>query len=101
MHESEKGYDAGKQVSVVKRHSAVETHGLPHAIAVTDRKGAMPARGRCAADLQVVQRILADGGYVGRPFAQAVEEPLGAEVQIAKRSELTALPALPSCLSAG
>ena len=31
---------------------------------------------------------MADGGYVGQPFAQAVEELLGAEVKIAKRNEL-------------
>jgi len=40
----EKGYDAGKKVSGIKRHIAVDTQGLPHAIAVTtadvtDRKG--------------------------------------------------------------
>ena len=39
-----KGYDAGKKVSGIKRHIAVDTQGLPHAIAVTtaevtDRKG--------------------------------------------------------------
>ena len=41
-----KGYDAGKKVSGIKRHIAVDTQGLPHAIAVTtaevtDRKGAL------------------------------------------------------------
>lgn len=30
-----KGYDAGKKVSGIKRHIAVDTQGLPHAIAVT------------------------------------------------------------------
>ena len=55
----EKGYDAGKKVSGIKRHIAVDTQGLPHAIAVTtaevtDRKGALQALGRCAADLQAV-----------------------------------------------
>ena len=40
----EKGYDAGKKVSGIKRHIAVDTQGLPHALAVTtadvtDRKG--------------------------------------------------------------
>ena len=96
----EKGYDAGKKVSGIKRHIAVDTQGLPHAIAVTtadvtDRKGALLALGRCAADLQAVQRILADGGYVGQPFAHAVEELLGAEVQIAKRSELHTFAVMP------
>lgn len=31
----QKGYDAGKKVSGIKRHIAVDTHGLPHAVAVT------------------------------------------------------------------
>ena len=58
----EKGYDAGKKVSGIKRHIAVDTQGLPHAIAVTtadvtDRKGALLALGRCAADLQAVRSI--------------------------------------------
>ena len=96
----EKGYDAGKKVSGIKRHIAVDTQGLPHAIAVTtadvtDRKGALLALGRCAADLKAVQSILADGGYVGQPFAQAVEELLGAKVQIAKRSELHIFAVMP------
>ena len=39
-----KGYDAGKKVSGIKRHIAVDTQGFPHAVAVTtaevtDRKG--------------------------------------------------------------
>ncbi|WP_408627106.1 IS5 family transposase [Azospira inquinata] len=96
----EKGYDAGKEVSGIKRHIAVDTQGLPHAIAVTtaevtDRKGALLALGRCAADLQAVQSLLADGGYVGQPFAHAVEELLGAQVQIAKRSELHTFAIMP------
>ena len=95
-----KGYDAGKKVSGIKRHIAVDTQGLPHAIAVTtadvtDRKGALLALGRCAADLQAVQSILADGGYVGQPFARAVEALLGAQVQIAKRSELHTFAVMP------
>ena len=96
----EKGYDAGKKVSGIKRHIAVDTQGLPHAIAVTtadvtDRKGALQALGRCATDLQEVQSILADGGYQGQPFADAVSELLGAEVQIAKRSELHTFAVMP------
>ena len=96
----DKGYDAGKKVSGIKRHIAVDTQGLPHAIAVTtaevtDRKGALLALGRSAADLQAVQSVLADGGYVGQPFAQAVEELIGAQVQIAKRSEIHTFAVMP------
>ena len=95
-----KGYDAGKKISGIKRHIAVDTQGLPHAIAVTtadvtDRKGALAAIDRCAADLQTVQSVLADGGYVGQPFADAVEKLIGAQVQIAKRSELHTFAVMP------
>ena len=33
-----KGYDSGKKVSGIKRHIAVDTQGLPHAIHVTTAK---------------------------------------------------------------
>jgi len=43
-----KGFDAGKKVSGIKRDVAVDTQGLPHALAattadVTDRKGILQA----------------------------------------------------------
>jgi transposase len=89
-----KGYDAGKKVSGIKRHIAVDTQGFPHAVAVstaqvTDRQGALQALRRSKAQLQRVQSLLADGGYVGAPFAQEVREILGEHVtvQIAKRNE--------------
>ncbi|MCP4354677.1 MAG: transposase, partial [Proteobacteria bacterium] len=42
----QKGYDAGKKVTGIKRHIAVDILGLPHAICVTtanitDRNGAL------------------------------------------------------------
>ncbi|CAI10585.1 putative transposase, fragment (plasmid) [Aromatoleum aromaticum EbN1] len=97
-----KGYDAGKKVSGIKRHIAVDTRGLPHAVAVstaevTDRKGALLALSRCKAGLDRVQSVLADSGYVGGPFAQGVREILGEHVtvQIAKRSELHTFKVIP------
>jgi transposase len=89
-----KGYDAGKKVSGIKRHIAVDTQGLPHATDVTtadvtDRQGALTALRRCKTLLSRVQSVLGDGGYVGQPFAQGVKDVLGEQVtvQIAKRSE--------------
>ncbi len=97
---SQKGYDAGKKISGIKRHIAVDTQGLPHAIAVTtaevtDRKGALEALARCAPHLQQVQSILADGGYTGQPFAQAVQQAIGATVQVVKRNELHTFEVIP------
>ena len=97
-----KGYDAGKKISGIKRHIAVDTQGLPHAVAVTtaevtDRKGALQAFDRCKLGLKRVQSVLCDSGYVGQPFAQGVRESLGEHVtvQIAKRSELHTFKVMP------
>ena len=95
-----KGYDAGKKVSGIKRHIAVDTQGLPHAIAVTtaeitDRAGALHAIGRCAPNLKQVKSVLVDGGYTGEPFAKAVHDKLGATVQVAKRNELHTFAVMP------
>ncbi|XVJ71360.1 MAG: IS5 family transposase [Rhizobacter sp.] len=97
-----KGYDGGKKVSGIKRLIAVDTPGLPHAVAVTtaevtDRKGALQALQRCKPGLARVQSLLADSGYVGEPFAQGVQEVLGGHVtvQIAKRSELHTFKVMP------
>ena len=97
-----KGYDAGKKVSGIKRHIGVDTQGFPHAVAVTtaevtDRKGALQAMRRCKTNLCNIQNVLADGGYVGQPFSQAVKETLGetAAVQIAKRGELHKFAVIP------
>lgn len=98
----QKGYDAGKKVSGIKRHIAVDTQGLPHAIAVTtaevtDRKGALQALKRCKPNLGQVQGLLCDSGYTGKPFAEGVREILGEQVtaQIAKRSELHTFKVMP------
>ncbi len=97
---TQKGYDAGKKVSGIKRHIAVDTQGLPHAVAittaeVTDRQGALAALDRCAGNLRQVASVLVDGGYSGKPFADAVEQKLGATVQVAKRSELHTFAVMP------
>lgn len=98
----QKGYDAGKKVSGIKRHIAVDTQGLPHAVAVstaevTDRKGALLALKRGKPNLHEVQSLLCDSGYADKPFAQGVCDTLGqyVTVQIAKRSELHTFKVMP------
>ena len=95
-----KGYDPGKKVSGIKRHIAVDTQGLPHAIhvttaGVTDRAGALAMFDQRRTGLNRVQRVLADGGYTGKPFATAVQNLLGASVEVVKRNELHAFVVLP------
>lgn len=95
-----KGYDAGKKVSGIKRHIAVDTQGLPHAIQVTtanvtDRAGALTMLAWRRADLGRVQNLLVDGGYTGEPFAAGVKELIGASVGVVQRHELHTFAVLP------
>src|SRR4029077_15865682 len=88
-----KGYDAGKKVSGIKRHIAVDTQGLPHAIHittanVTDREGAIEMIGDAKENLENVKNVLVDGGYSGEKFALEIKNIIDATVEVAKRSEL-------------
>lgn len=90
----EKGYDGGKNVSGIKRHIAVDTNGLPHAITVTtanisDRDGAVQAMKANKKHLKKVKKILADGGYTGENFEKAAKSIIkGVVVEITKRSDI-------------
>ena len=88
-----KGYDAGKKVSGIKRHIAVDTQGLPHGICITtanitDRAGAITLVKRGKQNLSRVTSFLVDGGYSGKPFAAEMNQIIGATVQVVKRNEL-------------
>ena len=57
-----KGYDASKKVSGIKRHIAVDINGLPHAIHVTtanitDRAGAVLMFNKASDNLSDVSRL--------------------------------------------
>lgn len=87
-------------MSGIKRHIAVDTQGLPHAIHVTtanitDRKGSLEAFSLYQDQLSDVKNVLADGGYSGETFATAVKEVLGASVEVVKRNLLHTFVALP------
>ena len=95
-----KGYDAGKKVSGIKRHIAVDTQGLPHAIYittanVTDRNGAILMFDNAKDNLVTVENVLTDGGYTGEKFATKVHEMIGATVEVVKRNELHKFVVLP------
>jgi hypothetical protein len=64
----EKGYDAGKKISGIKRHIAVDTQGLPHALLitkadVTDRDGAVSMFSVKKDTYEKVKKVMTDGGY--------------------------------------
>ena len=96
----EKGYDAGKKVSGIKRHIAVDTNGLPHGIEVTtanvtDRDGALLLAKRHKENLSDVKKMLADGSYTGENFAHAIKKTIGATVEVVKRNELHTFKVIP------
>ena len=69
----EKGYDGGKKISGIKRHITIDTQGLPHALEITtanitDKKGALESFKKYKKDLNLVEKVLVDGGYTGKPF---------------------------------
>jgi putative transposase len=86
---SERGYDGGKHTKGRKRHLAVDTLGLPLAVAVTsanthDKVGGRQVIGSMAQWLKPHPRkIVADGGYSGAPFSSFVRNTLSATVEIA------------------
>ena len=95
-----KGYDAGKKVSGIKRHIVVDTNGLPHAISVTtanvtDRNGATAMLEQNADQFSEVENMLVDGGYSGENFSIKVKNIIGATVEVAKRSELHKFAVIP------
>lgn len=96
----QKGFDGGKLVSGIKRHIGVDTQGLPHMLLVTtanvtDRAGALEGFALHKETLSEVKNVLVDGGYTGENFAAAVNEILGATVEIAKRNELHTFAVIP------
>ena len=95
-----KGYDAGKKISGIKRHLAVDTEGIPHAAHitaanVTDRAGAVAMIEKHAENLAFVESVLVDGGYTGNPFREAVKKIIDAKVEVAKRNELHTFKVIP------
>ena len=95
-----KGDDAGKKVSGIKRHIAVDTQGLPHAISVTtadvnDRNGALLMFVTHDDRLAEVEQVLVDGAYTGERFEDLTHRILGATVQVAKRNELHKFAVIP------
>ena len=84
-------------------HIGVDVLGLPHAIMVTtadvtDRNGAidmMEYYCDVTENLSQVKKLLADGGYTGKKFADAIKGISGAEVEVVKRNELHTFSVLP------
>lgn len=96
----EKGFDAGKKVSGIKLHLAVDILGLPQVIHltkadVTDRNGAIEMVIAMSDNLIKVQNMLVDSGYSGVNFANAVKKILGCTVEVIKKSDLHSFKVMP------
>ena len=97
----EKGYDAGKKISGIKLHLAVDILGLPQAIYitkanVTDRNGAIEMTLSCIDTLSNVQNMLCDSAYTGENFARAIKAINGSRVEIVKKCDLHKFHVLPT-----
>jgi transposase len=96
-----KGYDAGKKVSGIKRHIAVDSQGLPHVLSVTtanisDRDGAISLFESCPKErLTLLEKVLFDGGYRGEKFAKKIQEICSAVAEVVKRNELHSFTVIP------
>lgn len=91
-----KGYDGGKKFSEINRQLAVNINGLPQAVHITTTN--VSERGRTSVLLapnndqfELVQCVIANGGYTGESFVDIVQNTIGAEVVIAKQSDLRRL----------
>ncbi len=97
----EKGYDAGKKVSGIKRHIAVDTNGLLHGVEVTtanvmDRDGAILLTEKSRENFTHVEKMLVDGGYTGEKFALSIKKIIHAcTVEVVKRNELHTFKVIP------
>jgi transposase len=95
-----KGYDAGKKVSGIKLHLAVDILGLPLAMYVTtadksDKAGAKEMLSLHFSNLLCIKKIMVDGGYSGTSFSDFVKTVYGVEVEVVKRNELHKFEVLP------
>ena len=73
---------------------------MPYALSVTtanvtDRNGAIEMFTQSDIHLPRVETVLCDGGYTGENFAETIKELTGAQVEIAKRSELHTFAVMP------
>jgi len=86
----DRGYDGGKKVKGRKRHLVVDTMGLPIDAAITaanvhDKEGGKKILSRISKWIKTpLNKLYADSGYSGKPFADWVESKLGATIEIAK-----------------
>lgn len=99
--QEECGYDGGKKIKGRKRHIVVDTLGLlmtvvVHAANVHDSVAAKGVFKKLKEKfLREIIKILADGGYKGKPLSEWAAEHCGWEVEIVKRNQTNKFKVLP------
>ncbi|MCM1504413.1 MAG: transposase [Muribaculum sp.] len=88
MPQSQKGIDGNKRIKGIKRHIAVDSEGLPLAVAITtanvhDSKAAYPLIADLSAQYESLEIIKADNGYKGK-LTETIKEVLSIDVQCIK-----------------
>ena len=94
-----KGFDAGKKIKGIKRHTIVDTLGLVLAVviqsaSVQDRDGAVDVVSKLFESWKKVIKIFADGGYRGQLIG-ILKTKFKVELEIIKRDELHTFKILP------
>ena len=89
-----------EKILEIKRHIAVDSQGLPHAISVTtadvtDRNGAIELLKINKNNLTDVKNVMADFGYAGENFAREVHKIIGSKVEIVKRNDVHKFSVIP------
>ncbi|SKA04812.1 Transposase DDE domain-containing protein [Pilibacter termitis] len=95
-----KGCEAGKKISGIKRHIAVDSQGLPHNTHVTtasisDKAGALEMFEQSPHTFPKLQNVMFDTGYMGKSFQEKMQALLGCLIEIVKRTEFHTFKVLP------
>ena len=89
----ERGFDSAKRTHGVKRTIVVDSLGLPWALRVDpghrpERPAAAQAIARVPLPRNRIQQVVADGGYAGEAFEDAIQETFpNAELEITRRKK--------------
>lgn len=88
LPQSQKGIDGNKRIKGIKRHIAVDSHGLPLAVTVTmanvhGSKAAYPLIAKLAAHYESIISIKADNGYKGK-LPESIKDILSIDMQCVK-----------------
>lgn len=100
QHCEKNGYDGGKKIKGRKRFILVDTLGLIHSLVVCPANISEVAGAKLILEplkntFTRMEKIIADGGYMGQPIIDWVKENCGWIFEVIKRTELHVFKVLP------